>query len=189
MSGWHELGSGMSGYLCWARPHIASFPPHLLCSVSVSVSLSRIPGNLYMTKSYWLVMIGSSSFSILFWILFDNLWCWSCRSCYVKGPQGASVGSSRRGWANASICLHFWHNVSKYFAHNTQGETILSQLISDEPRDGDIDRDSNVPDTCPQGTIYTVFCPDILQSPDTGWGQGEVILMIFTAPVSWTNQS
>ena len=71
----------------------------------------------------------------------------------------------------------------------TQGETILSQLISDEPRDGDIDRDSNVPDTCPQGTIYTVFCPDILQSPDTGWGQGEVILMIFTAPVSWTNQS
>lgn len=78
---------------------------------------------------------------------------------------------------------------TKYFAHNTQGETILSQLISDEPRDGDIDRDSNVPDTCPQGTIYTVFCPDILQSPDTGWGQGEVILMIFTAPVSWTNQS
>ena len=71
----------------------------------------------------------------------------------------------------------------------TQGETILSQLISDEPKDGDIDRDSNVPDTCPQGTIYTVLCPDILQSPDTGWGQGEVILMNFTAPVSWTNQS
>lgn len=37
----------------------------------------------------------------------------------VKGPQGALVG---RGRANASICLHFWHNVSKYFPHHNTTE-------------------------------------------------------------------
>ena len=106
----------------------------------------------------------------------------------LRGPRDLGGAEAARP-GNGQHLSPFLTKRLKIFSPQQNRETILSQLISDEQKDGDIDRDSNVPDTCPQGTIYTVLCPDILLSPDTGWRQGEVILMNFTAPVSWTNQS
>ena len=90
-----------------ARPHIASFPPHLLCSVSVSVSLSHILGNLYMTKynTDWLWLKSHLFLDILFWCCLIICNVGHVGAVVWRGPRERQAGGER--WGEARLMPAF----------------------------------------------------------------------------------
>ena len=179
----------------WGHISPGHAAPHflLLSLISLSVSLSLIPRNLNMTISglppllKWLITDGN-------WLLFSIY----SRYCLVICNVG-HVGAVRlRGpWERLRRVMKKGRGPENYTTFvsipdtttpTISPQTMLSQSISDEQQDGDIDSDSNVPDTSPQGTFRpscVLTWADILHSALAG----RDMLMICSAPVTWTNQS
>ena len=111
MSGWHELGSGHSPSPHFPLISCVACQCQCLCRAFLEISTWL---NHKLTGHDWKV-ISFHSYSRCCLIICDV----GHVGGVVKGPQGALVG---RGRANASICLHFWHNVSKYFPHHNTTE-------------------------------------------------------------------